>query len=202
MSRYKQNSLLILEQLSAAIDAEDNMPNDIFDKNHELSKTANIMWKNQSIVNIALNKNQGEFTPCNNLKSIMDKVYDIPDDISTKLLDKKYNIRNIIADKINIQNIKQNAKKWLGIIFPIGITAAFMGLSISTHNMELFSSSPRLYSMNNSIQNNSLEDDKRIDMYLNAHQKNDTHAYGLVNIANSEDSEDNYVDNYTFKTIH
>ncbi len=201
MSRYKQESFLILEQLSAAIDAEDNIPKEIFDKNHELKRSADMLWKTQSLINVALNSDSFNFIPSNNLDLIMNKINDIEiQNIPVNIINSKQSKLKGIIRHIGIKNIKQNAKKWLNILFPIGITAAFMGLSVSTHNMELFNNSQNLYI--NSTALTPSEDDKRINMYISAHQRNDSHAYGLVNIANTEDIEDNYVDNYTFKTSH
>jgi hypothetical protein len=148
----------------------------------------------------------------------MDKIQDIPD-ISTELnIDKIAKIKeisliskakDISSKRFNIIHyIKNNSKSWFGLAFSIGITAAFMGLSISTHNMELFSPKSSIYPTSNLKSNanglslSNADEEKQINRYLNAHQKSDTHAYGLVNIASSEDSEDNYVDNYIFKTLH
>jgi len=155
----------ILEQISASMDGEDVLPAEFFDEKNLYYKDAHLLWSSQSLIQQAL------------LKS--DKAYNLNTDISNILaqIDKEEQINTVYNKPLQIKNTLsdtlQRFKKWFNIALPIGVTVAFMGISIITHNAFNIRDIPS-------------------NKYFTAHQNSNVHAYGLANLANLE--EDDYID--------
>jgi len=157
------NTQEILEQISAAMDDEDVLPAEFFNLESENYKPAQALWNSKIIIQNTLLHQEQKYTLSNDINNILLKL----ENEQPIYVNKTIEINNNVSDTI------QRLKKWLNIALPIGITAAFMGASIITHNAFNIK-------------------DISSAQYFSAHQTNDVHAYSLVSLANLD--EDEYID--------
>ncbi len=165
----------ILEQISAAIDDEDPLPQEFFDTEHAHYYSMKNIWSTQKIIRQSLiqqeieNNKKISKTMAQNYEQILYKIQQ-QEPIHTN---KAIEINNNISDTL------QRLKKFVHIIFPIGITACFLFASLIMHNR-----------LNNNMDDNS-------EQYFSEHNYNNNQTYNIASIDNIPDNQ--YIDSFSLK---